>query len=157
PDVMAFIQRHANNSGFVQKAQGLQRNRAKYFATIRAEALKPKPVEEKTETKAAKASGPGVGTALQAGAKRWLGDAPLGLATRSVKWVIVLLVVTIIGGLGAAFIHQGYGSKQLENTIREIEEKDPDWTWEALQAKRKPIGDADNAASRVDAIAGQLP
>jgi hypothetical protein len=68
-----------------------------------------------------------------------------------------LVVVTIIGGLGAAFIHQGYGSKQVENTIREIEEKDPDWTWEALQAKRKPIADADNAALRVDAIAGQLP
>jgi hypothetical protein len=157
PDVMAFIQKHANNSGFVQKAQGLQRNRAKYFATIRAEALKPKPVEEKAETKESKTSGPGVGAALQAGAKRWLVEAPLGLAKRSVKWVIVLLVVTVIGGLGAAFIHQGYGSKQLENVIREIEEKDPDWTWEALQAKRKKIEDKDNAALRVDAIAAQLP
>src|SRR5262249_36530169 len=73
------------------------------------------------------------------------------------KWVIVLLVVTIIGGLGAAFIHQGYGSKQLENVIREIEEKDPDWTWEALQAKRKKIEDKDNAALRVETVAKQLP
>jgi hypothetical protein len=157
PDVMAFIQKHANNSGFVQKAQGLQRNRAKYFATIRAEALKPKPVEEKVETKPAKPGGPGMAAALQAESKRWLVDAPLGLARRSVKWAIVVLALTVIGGLGAAFIHQGYGSKQLENVIREIEEKDPDWTWEALQAKRKPLADAENAALRVEAIAGQLP
>src|SRR5262249_12507626 len=39
PEVMAFIQKNANNIGFVQKAQALQRNRAKYFATMRAQAL----------------------------------------------------------------------------------------------------------------------
>lgn len=157
PDVMAYIQKHANNTGFVQKAQGLQRNRAKYFATIRAEALKPKPAEEKPDTKTGKPAGPLWAAALQTGAKRRLVDAPLRVARRAAKWVVVLVAVTIIGGLGAAFIHQSYGSKQLENALHEIEDKDPDWTWEALQAKRKPIADKDNAALRVDAIAGQLP
>ena len=36
PEVNAFIQKHSNNVGFVQKAQALQRNRAQYFAKMQA-------------------------------------------------------------------------------------------------------------------------
>lgn len=35
PDVMAFIQQYANNSGFVQKARAMQQNRAQFYARMR--------------------------------------------------------------------------------------------------------------------------
>jgi hypothetical protein len=156
PDVIAFIQKNASNIGFVQKAQGLQRNRAKYFATIRAESLKPKPVEEE-KPKEVKEAGPSWVSVF--GRRVWKRCIVLPLRSlgRLLKWTAILLAAALFFVFIASLLYRGYGDKQLEKAVLETEEKDPDWTWEALQAKRKKVEDKDNAALVIAELAKQLP
>src|SRR5262249_24266084 len=156
PDVIAFIQKNASNIGFVQKAQGLQRNRAKYFATIRAESLKTKPVEEE-KPKEVKEVGPSFVHVFASRVWKRCIVLPLRSLGRLLKWTAILVIATVFFVFIGSLLYRGYGDKQLEKAIFETEEKDPDWTWEALQAKRKKIEDKDNAALVVAKLAKQLP
>lgn len=158
PDVMAFIQKHANNVGFVQKAQALQRNRAKYFATIRQQLLNPKPPEEE-EAKETKATGPSALGELGRKLKLWVVVKPLRLLSRLLKVALALGVVALFLGFCGSLIYRGYGSKQLEQAIDEIDEKEKGsgWQWASLNSKRKEVPEKDNAALLVQQAAGQLP
>lgn len=156
PDVMTFIQKHANNMGFVQKAQALQRNRAKYFATIRQQLLNPKPKEEE-EVKEEKAAGPSAWGAVGKKLKLWLIVRPLRWGLRLLKWAVILGCVVVFLGFCASLIYGGYASKQLEEAINETDEKDPGWTWNSLQVNRKAVPEKENAALVVAAVAKQLP
>ncbi|MBL8797104.1 MAG: hypothetical protein JNM56_24600 [Planctomycetia bacterium] len=158
PDVIAFIQKHANNIGFVQKAQALQRNRAKYFATIRQQLLNPKPKEEEAAPEA-KPAGPSATGQLARTLKLWLIVRPLRWGLRLLKWALVLGCVVLFVGFCASLIYRGYGSKQLEEAIDAIDEKEQgsDWQWKSLHAKRKPLPDAENAALLVKQAAEQVP
>jgi len=155
PDVMAFIQQHANNAGFVQKAQGLQRNRAKYFATIRAQQLAPKPEAEvfPEETKPAKpAAFAGFGKGLQL----WLITKPLRLLRRLLKLTVYLTLALLLLGVMGLVLYRGYSIKQLEAASEEVDQQDPQWTWEDLQARRPEVPEKENAALVVLAVAQQV-
>lgn len=155
PDVMTFIQKNANNVGFVQKAQALQRNRAKYFATMRAQALAPKPVE-KEEPKEIKPAGPSFSQRLGSSLKYILLTFPLRLLRRLLKWTLILGIVAVILGVMAAMIYRGWAKGRLEEAIREVEEKDRAWQWEYLQATRKEIADKDTVALIIEGVDKQI-
>ena len=155
PDVMAFIQKHANNVGFVHKAQNLQRNRAKYFATIRAQqqAVKPEAEVFPEEPKPAK---PSAFAGLGKGLKLWLVTKPLRVLRKLLKLTVYLALAVLLLGVMALFIYRGYGMNQLEAAVAETDEADPGWTWEDLQEKRKDVPDKENAALIVLAVAKQV-
>jgi hypothetical protein len=153
PDVMAFIQKNANNVGFVQKAQALQRNRAKYFATMRAQALAPKPPEKEEEVKPA---GPSFSQRFAQSLKYVLVTLPLRVLRRLLKWTLILGLASVILVVLGSLAYRGWAKGQLESAIREVEEKDPAWQWEYLQSTRKEIADKDNAATIVEATSKQI-
>lgn len=157
PDIMAFIQKHANNVGFVQKAQALQRNRAKYFATMRAQALAPKPPEAKEEPKEPTPVRPPLSQRLGKALKYGLITLPLKLLLRLLKWTVILGIAAVVLAVVASFIYRGYGQKQLDDAKREVSKIDEAWEWEYLQATRKEVADKDNGALVVLAVAKQLP
>jgi hypothetical protein len=77
---------------------------------------------------------------------------------RSLTWLIVALIVVILVGGAAWIVHDLFISDQgLEAAIAATDRLDPGWRIEELQAARKPVPDAENAALVVLAVAEKIP
>lgn len=164
PEVNAFIQKHSNNSGFVQKARGLQQNRAKYYAKMRELELAPKPPPEPEPVPEATPA------AAEASPSAWTPASPSGpaesgqfvatclkLLRKLVKITLILLVLLVGLVLIASVSYRQYAKKQLEDAISETNKLDPNWQWASLLANRKDVPDDQNAALVVLKVAKLLP
>jgi hypothetical protein len=134
PDVNAFIQGHAGDEFFVRKALALQANRAKYYDTMRSRAA---------------ASRAEIAARPFAAVRRWL--------RRLLKWTLLLLMLVVCLVLGASAYFHFEGDRRLQEAIAQADEKDPDWRWDDLEAKRAAVPDDQNAAWKVELAALALP
>ncbi len=155
PDVHAFIQGHANNAGFLKKAEALQQNRAKYFATMRAQAEKkaalapaptPAPV---VETPVAPEAVPPATAAKTKPRKRWYRSPT--------RWLTLLLLFTLVGAVGGAYVWQIVAERRLQAALDRAVELDGVWTWDDMQEQRAEIPDGQNAALQLEIALNLLP
>ena len=160
PEVNAFIEQHANNSGFVQKARGLQQNRAKFYAKVKGMEPAAAPAEAIAEAipmedgeVAAEAIPMDEGMAPAAMAEPISSPAatePLPptflLLRRLAKITLVLLFLATALVLVASVGYRQYGKKQLDDASAETSLLDPNWQWESLVVNRAEVPEDQNAA-----------
>ncbi|MBY0523840.1 MAG: hypothetical protein K2R98_10605 [Gemmataceae bacterium] len=162
PEVNAFIQSYANNAMFLKKAQSMQQNRAKYFATMRTQATAPKKTEPDVQEQAQPLPPPTMPSQSFAS-----DDTPPPRTPRPWgRWfarmlrrvVLLLLVLSCFTFLGAITYSQ-LGDQDLKKATERIQfdEKDSDWDWESLQAKRTAVPDGENAALELEQSIKSLP
>jgi hypothetical protein len=155
PEVTAFIQGHADNATFLKRAQSLQQNRAKYYATMRAQG-------KKTVAETPPAVAPVVAVE-PAPAESFPAFAPPAVEAKTkpkrsrvrriATWVTFLLLITLFCGLGYSLYWRFTGEQLLQEVIASIVETDPNWRWEELQAARAEVPDDQNAALQVEVAA----
>lgn len=144
PEVTAFIQSHANNAAFLKKAQSMQQNRAKYFATMRqqAQAKADAPIAE-TPARTAEADAVSAEMADVPMCSEVTEESPKPsrpfrvprFVIRLAKWTTILLLLAVVGVFLTATTSSQMGENEVKEAIAKIEETDRDWRWEDLQAK----------------------
>jgi hypothetical protein len=166
PEVTAFIHGHADNAAFVKRAQSLQQNRAKYYATMRAQGKKT--VAEPPAAAPMAEVPPAAPVAVE--------DAPVAdsfpvfappaveaktkptrsRVRRMIVWTIASLCL-IVGALLAYVVYGRIsGEQQLQEVIASIDESDPRWRWDDLQTDRAEVPDEENAALQVKLVVEEL-
>lgn len=147
PDVTAFIQGHSQDAGFVKRAQSMQQNRAKYYATMRARGdRKPAPTPQPASAPAA------VPAPVEAKTR-----PPRSRLRRVAVWAVFLLLLLVGGVVGGAAYWDYLSEQQLQSVIAQLDESDPGWRWDDLQKQRAAVPDEQNAALRVLSAAEELP
>ncbi len=163
PDVNAFIQAHAENEAFLKKAQALQQNRAKYFATMRAQAEQkaaapapeavPAPMAEPMAPEAAadELAFPGAASL----------PPPRKPPRSRVQRLLIGIAAVLLLAVGGVFAVSGWwrftGDSQLQDAVAAIDTSDPGWQWDDLQGKRAAVADEQNSAPQVEIAAQALP
>lgn len=185
PDVNAFIEANAGNSLFERKARALQQNRSAYFTKMRTRQApsapprdpfadtRPDPVQTPLTKQGAESRERRVesGERETRDESQQPGEGPHDLAPRSPllaprpsRWrrrvalalaVLVLLPVGLI--LGASFYFRHVGELRLNDVLAVLDADDPEWRWDALEAKRAAIDDERNSALLVAELAAMLP
>lgn len=163
-EVNAFVASHANNAPFLKKAQSMQQNKAKYFATIRAQdEQRKKEAEEEAARQAAEAAAAAEAArlaALEPAAPKPPSEAALAWRRRLRRFTRVaamLLIATFVLGFIGTISYDHMGATELKKATARVDESDKDWEWDDLQKKRAAVKAADNGAPEAIKALDALP
>jgi hypothetical protein len=149
PDVIAYIRNHAGNSAFTQKAEALQKNRAKFYATIRQQAAAAAAIQAAAPASTATVSPAAEVKPKPRSVRRFVRRVAIGS-------FLMVLLAAIVGG-SVLFIRQQMAADQLQTIVGQTDGADPGWKMQDLVSKRPAIADADNSALGVLAAEKELP
>jgi hypothetical protein len=152
PEVIAFVRSHANNSAFTQKAEALQKNRAKYYVTMRdraAAAAAAPPAAAPAPPAAAPSAAPAQAPAPRRTWRRTL--------RRVAAWTVVLLLLFVFGAVTAALVYRQMAAEMVRAATGQADGADPAWRTADLRGNFADIPDENNPALLVLAAVEKLP
>jgi hypothetical protein len=161
PDVNSFIQANSSNEAFAKKARSMQQNKAKYFATMRAQAEARRKAEEEAAAEAAAAAAAAAEAAqLEPPAPRPPSATMLALRRRLrrlARLAVILLIAMTCLAFVASLTYSQMGDQDLKKAVSRADDTDKDWEWDQLQQQRAAVDERFNAAGVVATAADALP
>jgi hypothetical protein len=76
---------------------------------------------------------------------------------RAVRWVAVSLLLSFLATTAKLWLDKVDADRTLHEEVARLDDAEPGWTFEELEARRRPIAPEENGALQVIAIAEEIP